>query len=752
MAGSDDEGDNPPVKSLRDYMYPNRVFQPSCIVLPATTCIGSDDEGDNPPVKSLRDYMYPNRVFQPSCIVLPANRENENPYYHIRDFEELCGTVKIKNLSDEYLKLRLLPLSLKDKAISWLDALAPSSVRTWEYMTKLFLNKFFPWYKTSAIRQKLNSFAQQQGESLCDYLERFHDLLLQCPHHGFDTPRLTLILYEGLDHKTMTTVESLCAGNFQDKSVEEGYGFLQEVAEKTQEWDAKEPVRSIANSKGAHRVDIQFDSDAKISSLTRRLESLEHSSKAKTFVESSDQTFYDDGSEQVNALYQDNRRKCDPYSNTYNPGWARHPDFSWSRGQYEGQSNNVSGYTQKPSIPNDSSNQRMPSMEESLSLFMQATQKSITNLEQTTARSIANIERQVGQLASQMNDRDKGQFPSQTMPNPKGPFEVSTSGAKSSDQVQAVTSLRSGRVIDNHVSNPKENEHAGNTPIVTQVTPSAQKETNESEKDKYENTYVPRVPFPQRLLPVKINIPLLDAIKQIPMYAKFLKDMCTVKRNLDIQKRAFLAEQVSSIITQKTLPKYKDPGCPTIACTIGEHKIEHALLDLGASVNLLPYSMYEQLGLGNLKPTNVTLQLADRSIKIPRGVVEDILVQIDSFIYPVDFIILDTQPVADPSGQIPIILGRPFLATANVIINCRNGIMELTFGSWKMEVNVFTVARSPLDFNDHETVCMIDEIIHDTFLQNHLEDPLEACLTHFGQGMNDDSVICPLMLFWARYE
>ncbi|XP_026459353.1 uncharacterized protein LOC113360014 [Papaver somniferum] len=477
---------------------------------------GTDDEGENPPVKSLRDYMYPTRVSQPSCIVLPATtttyeirtntlqdlpkfygKENENPYYHIRYFEELCGTVKIKNLSDEYLKLRLFPFSLNDKAKYWLDALAHSSVRTWEYMTKLFLKKNFPRHKTSAIRQKLNIFVKQQGESLYGYLERFHDLLLQCPHHGFDTPRLMLILYEGLDHKTMTTVESLCAGNFQDKSAEEGYAFLQEVAEKTQEWDAKEPVRSISNSKGAHRVVIQFDSDAKIASLTRRLESLEHSSKVKPFIESSDQTFYDDGSEQVNALYQDNCRKYDPYSNTYNPGWARHPNFSWSRGQYEGQSNNASGYTQKPSIPNDSSNQRMPSMEKSLSFFMQATQKSITNLEQTTARSITNIERQVGQLASQTKDRDKGQFPSQTIPNPKGSFDVSTFDAKSYYQVQAVTSLRSGRIIDNHISNPKENEHDRNTPIVTQVTPSTQKETNEPEKDESENTYVPRAPFPQ---------------------------------------------------------------------------------------------------------------------------------------------------------------------------------------------------------------------------------------------------------------
>ena len=94
------------------------------------------------------------------------------------------------------------------------------------------------------------------------------------------------------------------------------------------------------------------------------------------------------------------------------------------------------------------------------------------------------------------------------------------------------------------------------------------------------------------------------------------------------------------------------------------------MIDLGASVNLLPYHVYLKLGLGEMKPTQMTLQLADRSVKIPRGVIEDVLIEVDKFIYPVDFVILDTQPVPDPENQIPVILGRPFLATSNAIINC----------------------------------------------------------------------------------
>ena len=178
-------------------------------------------------------------------------------------------------------------------------------------------------------------------------------------------------------------------------------------------------------------------------------------------------------------------------------------------------------------------------------------------------------------------------------------------------------------------------------------------------------------------------------IKQVPTYAKFLKDLCTVKKGLGIEKKAFLTEQVSAIIQSKTPVKYKDPGSPTISVNIGEICIDKALLDLGASVNLLPYSVYKQLGLGELKPTNITLSLANRSVKIPKGIVEGVLVKVDKFYYPVDFVVLDTEPIASGPNHVSIILGRPFLATVSAIINCQNGVMQLTFGNMTLELNIF---------------------------------------------------------------
>ena len=135
--------------------------------------------------------------------------------------------------------------------------------------------------------------------------------------------------------------------------------------------------------------------------------------------------------------------------------------------------------------------------------------------------------------------------------------------------------------------------------------------------------------------------------------------------------------------------KYKDPRSPTILVNIGGTCVERALLDLGANVNLLPYSVYKQLGLGELKPTTITLSLADKLVKIPQGIVEDVLVKVYKFYYPMDFVVLDTEPVATGANYVPIILGRPFLATSNAIINSQNGVMQLTFGNMTLELNVF---------------------------------------------------------------
>jgi hypothetical protein len=235
---------------------------------------------------------------------------------------------------------------------------------------------------------------------------------------------------------------------------------------------------------------------------------------------------------------------------------------------------------------------------------------------------------------------------------------------------------------------------------------------------------------------VQINIPFLDAIQQIPLYAKFLKDLVTVKRKTNVPKKAFMTKQVSAILQCKLPLKYKDPGCPVITCMKGFSQIEWALLDLGASVNLLPYSIYVQLRLGELKPTSMTLQLADRSVKIPWGIVEDVLIKVDKFYFLVDFIVLDTVPVQVVGSEIPMILGQPFLATANTLINCRSGVMKFSFGNMTVELNIPQIRKQPLDYDQMHQICLVKEIIDEVIEEASIEDPLEACLAQFGEDLD----------------
>ena len=342
--------------------------------------------------------------------------------------------------------------------------------------------------------------------------------------------------------------------------------------------------------------------------------------------------------------------------------------------------------------------------------------KRIDGLESSLNQKIENLQYSVTRITNLLEGLEKGRFPSQTQPNPKGVHEIGSSSNSKMDEVKAIITLRSGKEIEQPVPMTAEE-----TEKEKQVEPERIIISEESVKKNMPP------PFPQALrskkkIPnqaeiwevlrkVKVNIPLLDMIKQVPTYAKFLKDLCTVKRGLGIEKKAFLTEQVSSIIQSKTSVKYKDPGSPTISVNIGGTCIDKALLDLGASVNQLPYSVYKQLGLKELKPTTITISLADRLVKIPKGIVEDVLVKVDKFYYLVDFVVLDTKPIASGPNHVPIILGRPFLATSNAIINCRNGVMQLTFGNMTLELNIFHFSNKHKlaedDMQGFEEVCSI---------------------------------------------
>ncbi|KAJ9141261.1 hypothetical protein P3X46_031814 [Hevea brasiliensis] len=207
-----------------------------------------------------------------------------------------------------------------------------------------------------------------------------------------------------------------------------------------------------------------------------------------------------------------------------------------------------------------------------------------------------------------------------------------------------------------------------------------------------------------------MNIPLLDEIKQVPKYAKFLKELCTTKCKLRNNEKISVGENVSTLIQQKLPPKYKDPGSFSIPYRIGDSKFERAMADLGASINVMSNSIFQTLNLGPLKETSVIIQFADRSNAYPLGVVEDVLVQVGELIFPVDFYILDIEDSVPTSKSALILFGRPFLKTTKTKINVDDGTLTIEFDGETVKFNIFDTMKYPAD--DH-FVFSIDVV--DTF-------------------------------------
>ncbi|GJR07196.1 reverse transcriptase domain-containing protein [Tanacetum coccineum] len=171
--------------------------------------------------------------------------------------------------------------------------------------------------------------------------------------------------------------------------------------------------------------------------------------------------------------------------------------------------------------------------------------------------------------------------------------------------------------------------------------------------------------FLENLKQLHMNILFTEALAQMPKYAKFLKGLLSNKARLEEACMITMNERCFAVLLNKLPSKEKDPRSFTIPCDIRHLHIDNALADLEASISLMPYTMYEKLGLGEPKPTRMSLELVDRSIQYPRGIAKDVLIKIDKFILPIDFVILDMRE----DSRILIILGRPFLATARAMID-----------------------------------------------------------------------------------
>ncbi|XP_060967869.1 uncharacterized protein LOC133035734 [Cannabis sativa] len=268
-------------------------------------------------------------------------------------------------------------------------------------------------------------------------------------------------------------------------------------------------------------------------------------------------------------------------------------------------------------------------------------------------------------------------------------------------------SLRSGKSYDGlSQAKPENEEDEHPAPITTKKKTTDGLQQKETPPPISIDHHI-KIPYPQRLQKNKIdkqfskfveifkklhiNIPFIEALEQMPTYLKFMKDILSKKRKLEEFEMVALTDECSAVLQKKLPPKLKDPGSFNIPCSIGGSIQTKALCDLGASINLMPLSMFKRLKLGEAKPRTVTLQMADHSLTHPRGIIEDVLVKVGKFIFHADFLILDMEE----DENIPIILGRPFLATGRALIDVQKGELKLRVQKEEETFKVFAATEIP---------------------------------------------------------
>ncbi|XP_057785443.1 uncharacterized protein LOC131002985 [Salvia miltiorrhiza] len=194
-----------------------------------------------------------------------------------------------------------------------------------------------------------------------------------------------------------------------------------------------------------------------------------------------------------------------------------------------------------------------------------------------------------------------------------------------------------------------------------------------------------------------------------PKCAKFLKEIRTKKVMYTDDAKFHVGEQVSAVLKRDMSTKCKDPGMFCIPCIIGDTRIEQAMQDLGASINVMPLTIYQELKIGPVKPTRVVIQLTDRSSVYPEGIVEDVLVKVQDLIFLDDFYVLNMG--GSKAKPAVMLLGRPFFKMAQTQIDNAIGKLTCQFDGETVTFNLFKATKHPTDIESVEFVDVMDRVV-----------------------------------------
>ncbi|XP_058756799.1 uncharacterized protein LOC131630022 [Vicia villosa] len=634
----------------------------------------------NQPVNAAQFQLHPSTINQLERRSF-SGRVNEDENKHLQQFLTMSTTLKIDGHTEEEKRLRMFPFTLTDEAEEWFYSLPAGSITTWEEMETAFLKEYFPALVSLRKIYDIMAFKQKEGEVLGEAYKRFKRLLMAYPTHNMNANAQMQMFINGLRLKTRQILDS-AAGGSSNFAIASG---MKKIIEAVAANEHLELYDRVANKpEGVVDFNMETNKHVKIeekvaTEVEKRLKALNIGVQKVAHVQQTPSEACEicngphitvqclatpHQMEEIKFL-----KKNNPYSNSYNPGWKNHPNFAW-RDQKGNTNAQAPGGLPSATIANPRDNHI-------LKAILTRSGKTVGNVEEEEIED-------EGLLEVDLEIRDDLK---QTEPIVVAPL-VDEKKKKSEPQQKIVLPC-----------------------------PQRAKKKDLTEK-KFEK-------FLELFKKLEINIPFAEALEQMPIYAKLMKDIISKKRSISTEP-ILLTETFSAILQGlKILIKKKDRGAVTIPCTIGDRSFKKALIDLCASVSLMPLSIYKKLELGEVQDTRMTLQFADHSMKRPYGIATDVLVKIDKFVFPVDFVVLEMLE----DEEIPLILGRPFLETGRCMIDIEEGTMTLKVYDKELKINV----RDAMKFIDEDGTSKSVEVLDTVFIQyvenKMLELPLESVLS-----------------------
>ncbi|GJR13846.1 reverse transcriptase domain-containing protein [Tanacetum coccineum] len=537
------------------------------------------------------------------------------------------------NTNADAIKLKLFPSSLIDDAKVWFNELSSDVIATWEKMRQAFVSRFFPPAMFDRLMGEIRGFTQHPNESLVDAWLRMKDLLRSCHGHGLGRGTIVQIFYHGLDEATQAILDA--GGIFLYKTPNEAHQLLEDRVLLKLDWSKDMKAKPI-------RKTVAFTKSSNDSKLMEKMQAL---------------------TTKIDSQFKDIKEEMKEIRDGCNSCGGPHPSSECDNKPMGDEKRNSQPREDAPFVPPTPEKKFDESdFEETMREFMVAQKSSNdfvknqffnlkTKFEQGKKNhqaAIQDLETKFDRLFDQCSTRPTGSLPSNTQTNLKPSPTNDKPYRPPSARNEHVNALftRSGLIYDSPV-----NPNAKTTIIHN----DSDDEVDEAKKEclckgKMEERYAK---FIDLIKEVRINVPLVDVLTGMPNYEKFLKDLVSNKSKMEQISVAFLNEECSAIVQNKLPPKLGDPGIFLIPCTVAGSVEYLALADLGASINLMPYSLYASLLGNNLKPTRMSIRLANNTYQYPMGIAENMIVQVGKFVFPADFVILQIEE----DDKVPLILG-----------------------------------------------------------------------------------------------